>query len=221
MPALDLGWARGRLLRIVTLVDRAAAVASMLGRVGGAREVSVTDMQQASYLTDAVLERICRLRQVRSVTLRACTGLTDAGLAHLPGLHHHLASLTLAGCFKTTDAGLEHVGQLQRLTTLHLVRARRHHASYCCLTPAPAPRVPQSSPSTSCSPPPLVFAWGTWQHTARLISPAHANAPPPTRRRTAGLVLERDGRRPRAPVQPGPPHRPAPRGRAEDHGRGP
>jgi hypothetical protein len=59
--------------------------------------------------------------------MSGCTGITDAGLAHLVGIH----TLDLRGCRGITDAGLAHIAGIHVLnlcgcsfTTITAARAR-------------------------------------------------------------------------------------------------
>jgi hypothetical protein len=75
-------------------------------------------------LTNAGLERLCRLPCLRDATalVVAATEITDAGLSHLRGLP--LTALVLSGNKGITGGGLKHLAELDRLTSLNLAATR-------------------------------------------------------------------------------------------------
>lgn len=81
------------------------------------RPVSGVDAS-LTRITDAELERLKVLTQLRELNLRHANNITDAGLAHLTALKH-LQVLNL-WFTDVTDAGLKHLKGLTELRTLNL-----------------------------------------------------------------------------------------------------
>jgi Leucine-rich repeat (LRR) protein len=73
------------------------------------------------YISDADLENLEGLAQLRNLEIWDTMGLTDAGLAHFEGLKR-LEGITLANT-KVSDAGLAHLSGLTELDTLCLQNA--------------------------------------------------------------------------------------------------
>ena len=69
-------------------------------------------------ITDSGLEYVTEFTHLRTVVLRGCGGITDAGVEHFKGLKQ-LRTLDL-GFTGITDAGIEHLKGLTQLYTLNL-----------------------------------------------------------------------------------------------------
>jgi hypothetical protein len=93
-------------------------------------------------VTDVLLERIGRYRQLRSLDI-AGNPITDAGLVHLKGL----VNLSRLGLSETplTDAGLAHLTGLSGLKSLDLYRTRITRGGLLSITKA----LPRTEVSTS------------------------------------------------------------------------
>jgi Leucine Rich repeat len=70
-------------------------------------------------MTDAILERLCRLDHLEMLGLNTSKGLTDEGLRHLARLPR-LRWLNLGGCPGITDRGLRVLRHLPALETINL-----------------------------------------------------------------------------------------------------
>ena len=71
-------------------------------------------------ITDAGMANLAKLTTLRKLHLINCYGITDAGLTHLRGLEH-LEEIRIYGCEKITDAGLAHLVGLKKLESLCLI----------------------------------------------------------------------------------------------------
>lgn len=91
------------------------------------------------YATDADLQYLARLPNLRRLNLARSVDVTDAGLAHLEGLKH-LKLLVLDDADQVTDRGLRSLGRLKRLAHLRLDVGRR-------MTPAGIEQLKRDLPS--------------------------------------------------------------------------
>src|SRR3954451_14727785 len=102
-----------------------AAIEAMGGKVERVERdghpVLIIDLS-STEVTDAGLAHLEGLHDLRSLRLLS-TEATDAGLAYLEGLHD-LRSLNLAA-LRVTDAGLAHLAKLQGLESLALGANRK------------------------------------------------------------------------------------------------
>lgn len=101
---------------------------------------SMTALDAAGQMTDAVLDRVSRLSHVQALRLHDSRALTSAGLqtlARLGGLRH----LSLAGCPGIDDASLAVLRSLPHLETLSLAWTRASDAGLAALAHCPRLRV--------------------------------------------------------------------------------
>jgi len=95
------------------------------------RELQLTGCER---ITDGGLEKMKGLSNLRTLWL-SCTGVTDVGMQHLTVLTN-IQTLVLTNC-RITDQGLQYLSQLPNLTTLSL--------SYCYMvTPAGVDGLPKT-----------------------------------------------------------------------------
>ena len=86
--------------------------------IGLMREMQIPGLGGSGQLTDALLERISRLKHITYLDLSNCPEITDKGLRHLAGLPR-LERLDLS-CPQVTDRGLEVLRCLLQLKTFEL-----------------------------------------------------------------------------------------------------
>jgi hypothetical protein len=100
--------------------EKAATDAQLaeLVQLDGLAVLEGLDLSFCSRVTDAGLAHLRGLHSLRFLDLRGCR-VTDAGLGHLGGLTS-LRHLNLAGCEQVTDAGLTHLRGLTSLRHLEL-----------------------------------------------------------------------------------------------------
>ena len=101
--------------------------------------VGVAEDLEAAPFTDADLEHLQGLHQLRRLNLMNAAKITDAGLEHLKGLKQ-LQMLILNGS-NITDAGLEHLKGLKQLHDLTLGNTK--------VTPAGLKKLQQALRSSS------------------------------------------------------------------------
>jgi hypothetical protein len=82
-------------------------------------------------MTDASLQHLASLRNLKSLNLAYCRQLSDAGLKHLSSLKT-LTSLELFGCEWLTDESAAHLSSLENLETLNLCLCKKLRVSFLC-----------------------------------------------------------------------------------------
>lgn len=107
------------------LTDSSESLApAWLGERFGADYFSSVVGADLAYATDADLECLVRLPNLRRLYLARSVDVTDAGLAHLAKLKQ-LKLLVLDDADQVTDAGLRTLGRLKSLALLQLGLGRR------------------------------------------------------------------------------------------------
>jgi Leucine Rich Repeat (LRR) protein len=91
--------------------------------IGLVRGMQIPGLGATGQMTDALLERLCKLDHLTYLDLHNSTELTDAGLRHLAGLPR-LQHLNLS-CQQITDQGLEVLRHLPQLKTFELYHQGR------------------------------------------------------------------------------------------------
>ena len=85
---------------------------------------NITSLKLPPDINNDHLKALASMTKLQHLNLRACDGITDAGLVHLEGLKelHHL---DLANCRQINGAGLVHLKDLKELHHLNLANCHR------------------------------------------------------------------------------------------------
>eukprot|EP00873_Tetraselmis_striata_P020421 jgi/Tetstr1/440685/TSEL_028993.t1 len=139
------------------LTDRAVAIlcrmpnmtALNIGHVPGISDAGLEELargmpklrslslQACSNITDAGMGALSRMPKLTTLTISRCTGITDAGLAALQPLAPTLVQLELGMCSNLTHKGLHALQHLSNLTTLNLSSCKVNDLGLACLGALP------------------------------------------------------------------------------------
>lgn len=91
-------------------------LAVLVEEVAGLGNLLRVDLSENRKITNAGLEYLQRLKQLRELNLSSC-GITDAGMDTLTRMDH-LVWLNLSYCNRLTDLGVKKLSRLKHLTFL-------------------------------------------------------------------------------------------------------